>query len=516
MKRFRTFKKGVILITVVGTISVITILVMALLQTSLANLNFAEKQVKTIVALNAAEAGIATAIYSLEEEFSGSTIESAVSTGVDYSVEIDNNLTGTSASGDVPAHAAKITSTGYVDKGKASEYRRTIVVLIRLKSLNLGLVSGGLLDLGKASSVSVSAVSGHSGNVHSNYNGDLNNNGTIDSGEKRSFDCVDLLHKSYGDYPPYYYISGKVSTPGYVHDNVKNGARGGAEEGPSVQGIDIPEWDIDTLMSGTYVPVGEGTYKVEDGKLKQFNDSGALVDGDVVTSIQEMVGAFYGTSSELYNVIPEAIVCNGSTMTIDIPDDCTCLDSVNLKCQGNMKVENSNFECLDKIEIAVTEDNPSSGNLTVSNTNFGGKATLMVEGKLTFEGYSNIEGSDSDGLALYAGGGMELHMKEGTNPVTGYDSSYHYYKGIIYSGGPIELYNEGARGLRVEGAVVANNVDDPNLAYIEYKEGAGYEDEYMSLRFTYNPDYTRNLIISPENSSTETEMRFDRVFWHIY
>jgi len=71
-------KRGIILITVVGVVSVITILVLALLQNSLATLNFAERQVKNIVALNAAETGISTAIYSLEEKYSGSTISGVV------------------------------------------------------------------------------------------------------------------------------------------------------------------------------------------------------------------------------------------------------------------------------------------------------------------------------------------------------------------------------------------------------------------------------------------------------
>jgi len=412
-----SMKRGIILITVVGVVSVITILVLALLQNSLATLNFAERQVKNIVALNAAETGISTAIYSLEEKYSGSTISGIVTEEppVEYRVQIENNLSGSSASGDVPPYAVKLTSTGYINKGNPGEFRRIVTVVMRLRSLNLGMVSSGLIDLGQASTVCLSAVSGHSGNIHSNYSGDVNGNGIIDSGEKNSFNCVDLLHQSWGDYPPYYYITGEVTTPGYIHTNIKDGTGGRFQEGPGVSAIDIPEWDIDTLTAdtGTAVPVSSGTYKVEDNKLKKYNDSGVLQDGDVIQSILELVEMAYGSTSELYNVIPTAIVCTGNTMKVDIPNGCTCLDSVTLQCLGDMKVENSNFECHDKIEIIVKESDPDTGNLSVKNTNFGGKATLIVEGKLTFEGYSDIEGSDSDGLAMYAGKGMELHMKEG-------------------------------------------------------------------------------------------------------
>ncbi|MEQ8170704.1 MAG: hypothetical protein ABRQ38_17590, partial [Candidatus Eremiobacterota bacterium] len=80
---------------------------------------------------------------------------------------------------------------------------------------------------------------------------------------------------------------------------------------------------------------------------------------------------------------------------------------------------------------------------------------------------------------------------------------------------PINLYNEGCRGLLVDGSVVStySNGTTPSISFQHDNSVSGFGKLGYCLEFKYDPDYTQNLIITSPGPSG---YRYDRVYWHVY
>lgn len=511
-------KDGIILITVLGVMVIVCIMVMALLQNCLINLHFAGKQVKSILALNAAEAGIAAAMYNLEEDNSlngTGVIQGNLQGGsnpLDYEVDIINNFASPTANmtSNVPPRAFKIISTGYINKGTMAEISRTIESIFRARSLEMSIATSGPIDLNDAGFVNVNAEPGYSGNIHSNYDPPY-------PGESISAEMITISFSipaippffpgfSFSiNMPPIYDINGRVTTPGAINPYIKLGIKppGNYQEGDDpaepVAPIAIPEWTYSDLLTlhdpnGAYC-ISPGLYKVESGQFNRYN---------ITTGVFEQT-----------MMLPPGVSCSDNTLTV------AAGSPLQIYIKGDLKVENSNFHSNDVIEVITEKVSGNGGNMTAANTNFFGKASLIVEGKLTFEGYSNISGSPTDGLAMFAGEGMDITMSPCSDSnfaslvgLSSSDKYKHVYHGVIYSKGPLNLVNNRCRSLEVDGACVANdplNTANGTLNFSHVPIFLNFGKLGYQLLFNYNPDYTGNLI-SPEQCPD----RFDRVFWHIY
>lgn len=513
-------KDGVILITVLGVTVIISIMILALLQNCLVNLHFAGKQVKGILALNAAEAGIATAMYCLEENnnLNGySAIQGNLQGGsnpLDYKVDIINNFGSPTADtgSNVPPFAIKIISTGYINKGTVTEINKTIESIFRARSLEMSIATSGPIDLNDAGFVKVEAEPGYSGNVHSNFDPPY-------PAESMSADMINITISFWFfsfsiNMPPMYDISGRVTTPGAIDPFIKLGIKpqGNYQEGDDpanpVAPVTIPNWNYTDLKNGHYDPnsayiISPGLYKVESGQFNRYN---------ITTGNFEMTMPW----------LPAGVSCSGNTLTVDTGHP------LQIYVQGNLKVENSNFHSNDIIEVITEKVSGNGGNMTATNTNFFGNASLIVEGKLTFEGYSNISGSPTDGLALFAGEGMDVTMTPCNDTdfaslvgLSAQEKYKHVYRGVIYSKGPLNLLNKNCRSLEVDGACVANDPANPPNGTLNFSHSPGlfgFGKLGYELIFNYNPDYTASLLL-PLQDKPKTGLcnnRFDRVFWHIY
>jgi len=535
-------EKAVILITLLSITLIISVLVMILLQSSLANMHVSQKQLKSIIAIDAAEAGIAATIYNIEDYYTtapASPTPSPYSTQnngtlamsphkVEYKVTVLNNIAGNMGMNDptggyaVPPKSMKLISYGYIDKGKPGEYKRIIEVILRPRSLNLSLAASGIINLGNLNDLYVYSVSGYSGNVHSNYNGDLNNNGEFDTGDVHSI-YIDPNVPYYGDWiEPYVYSTGKMSTKGILCDTIKNRI-GSYQQNLNYPGL--PACTSSQFTTGTqYLFLPKGTYKVSNGKLQRYDyDTGSsLQENDVVHGfIKDRLdlyanfpfGDFGQTmAQQIYDNLDTIITFpDATTMQVDIPSTgCPNVSSINFGFNGNVKIKDSNFKCLDAIDVNIKQSGSEDGDITVTNSNFSGNANIIAEGKIIYEGYSNIKGG-SHKPAMYGGKGIDIIMKEGVDPNSGYSSGYIQYRGVIYSGGPIKIRNDSAYALFVEGSLLANDPLNESNGSITFDNNS---TDYTSMSFRYNPDYSRDFM-NLGNVPGATVNKFDIVFWNV-
>lgn len=496
-------KEGLILITVLGVMMVTSILILALFQSTLANLNFASRQIKSIIAMNAAEAGIAMAVYELESDPDRYiNVTGNLSNGVGYDVTIQNNINEPNQIGEMPPYSIKLTSVGY-----ARKFKRTVETILRPRSLQLGLASNGPVDMNDAFYVKVNAVPGYTGNIHANggiypeysFNADI-----------VWIDLNLIIFHINLPFPPFYDVNGKVTGRGRISNFIKTGVEppGNYNDNsdPNRPVAEVPlnftEWTFNNLKANhsdpneITPPAGNATYRVENGNLNYY--------------LGGVLGPFPVTDT-----LPPGVTCNGNTLTAAGP--------LKLRITGDITIEDSNFYCPSLTQVIVEKpaSGMGSGNMVVKDTNFYGKTALIVEGKLTFEGYSNISGLSTDGLAIYSGDGMDIHMQP-ADPnfadminLPAAERKKHTYYGVIYSDGPINLYNEGCRGLLVDGSVVStySNGTTPSISFQHDNSVSGFGKLGYCLEFKYDPDYTQNLIITSPGPSG---YRYDRVYWHVY
>jgi len=491
-------KEGLILITILGVMMVTSILILALFQNTLANLNFASRQIKSIIALNAAEAGIARTIYELECDCNSVIpVKEHISSDIKYEVTIENHINEPNQAGVIPPYSIKLTSVGY-----AKNFTRTVETILRPRSLQLGIASNGPVDMNDAFYVKVNAVPGYTGNIHAN--------GGLYPAQSFSADIVNVvfnfgfIHFTF-PFPPFYDVNGKVTGRGRISDFVKMGVQppgnynDNSDPNYPVADIDLnmPGWTFSELKAdhdANSIIIPPGIYRVENDKLNYY------------------ANAF---STPFALPLPAGVTCHDNTLTATSP--------LKLSITGDITIENSNFHCpsLTQVIVEKPSSGPGNGDMIVSDTNFYGKTALIVEGKLVFDGYSNISGLTSDGLAIYSGDGMDIHMKP-VDPnfadsigLPSGERRKHTYYGVIYSDGPINLYNEGCRALMVDGSVVStySNVANPSISFQHDNSISGFGKLGYSLEFKYDPDYTQNLIITSPGASGR---RFDRVYWHVY